>query len=134
MRKSWQKIKFKKFYVFRDSYKKAEKSDEKIISDCLEALIGAIYLDQGFKLCEKFVETHWNEHLNKSFQLFVDPKTKLQEYCLKKFKKLPKYSIQNRAGPQHNPIFKVEVEIPESKKISANGNSIKIAQQNAAKN
>lgn len=128
-----KKLNLRNFMFLGDSYKKADKSDEKIISDCLEALIGAIYIDQGFKLCEKFVETHWNEHLNKSFQLFVDPKTKLQEYCLKKFKKLPKYSIQNRAGPQHNPIFKVEVEIPESKKISANGNSIKIAQQNAAK-
>ena len=96
-----KKLNLRNFMFLGDSYmKKAEKSDEKIISDCLEALIGAIYLDQGFKLCEKFVETHWNEHLNKSFQLFVDPKTKLQEYCLKNLKNFQ--NIQYKIEQVHN--------------------------------
>ena len=47
----------------------------------------------------------------------IDPKTKLQEYSLKKYKKLPDYKILKRSGPNHNPVFKAYVQIPESKKI-----------------
>ena len=62
----------------------------------------------------------------------IDPKTKLQEYSLKKFKKLPKYIFFKKTGPQHKPLFKTEVEIPQSKKIICIGSSKKNAQQNAA--
>ena len=60
-------------------------------------------------------------------------KTKLQEYSLKKFKKLPKYKLFKQSGPKHNPIFKVEVQIPNSNKFVAIGNSKKNAEQKAAK-
>ena len=62
----------------------------------------------------------------------IDSKTKLQEYSLKKFKRLPKYTFFKKSGPQHKPVFKTEVEIPESKKIIGIGSSKKNAQQNAA--
>ena len=62
----------------------------------------------------------------------IDSKTKLQEYSLKKFKKLPKNTFFKKTGPQHKPLFKTEVEIPESKKIIGIGSSKKNAQQNAA--
>ena len=51
---------------------------------------------------------------------------------MKKFKKLPKYTFFKKSGPQHKPLFKTEVEIPESKKIFGIGTSKKNAQQNAA--
>ena len=63
----------------------------------------------------------------------IDAKTKLQEFSLKKYKLLPKYKIIRESGPQHNPIFKVEVSIPNSKTYSAIGSSKKDGQQNAAK-
>ena len=62
----------------------------------------------------------------------MDSKTKLQEFSLKRYKKLPKYTFFKKSGPQHKPIFKTEVEIPESKKITGVGSSKKNAQQNAA--
>ena len=62
----------------------------------------------------------------------VDSKTRLQEYSLKKFKKLPKYTFFKKSGPQHKPFFKTEVEIYGSKKIIGEGTSKKNAQQNAA--
>ena len=68
----------------------------------------------------------------KSSITLIDPKTKLQEYSLKKFKKLPKYKFFKKTGPQHKPIFKTEVEIPLSKNIIGEGSSKKKAQQNAA--
>ena len=109
-----------------------ERSDKKISSDCLEALVGAIYLDSGLKTVEKFIYFLWEEQLLKSTITMIDPKTKLQEYSLKKFKELPKYVFFKKKGPQHRPIFKTEVQIPNSKKIVGVGSSKKNAQQNAA--
>ena len=106
--------------------------DDKIISDGLEALLGAIYLDQGMHTVEKFILNIWGEFLEKSTETQIDAKTQLQEYSLKKFKSLPIYTIQKQSGPQHSPIFKVEVHINNSKKFYASGTSKKNAQQNAA--
>tara|TARA_Y100000816_G_scaffold271000_1_gene235180 strand:+ start:98 stop:763 length:666 start_codon:yes stop_codon:yes gene_type:complete len=127
-----KKLNIKKFIYLGASHKNLERSVDKIISDCLEALVGAIYLDGGLKSSEKFIYNFWNTYLDKSVVTLIDSKTKLQEYSLKKFKKLPKYTFFKKSGPQHNPIFKTEVEIPESKKIIGVGSSKKNAQQNAA--
>ena len=126
-------LNLKKFMTLGDSYKGLRRSDDKILSDCLEALIGAIFLDSGLNISEKFILKYWNEYIIKSELTLIDPKTKLQEYSLKNFKKLPLYKMQKKSGPQHNPIFKVEVRIQDSKIFTASGSSKKNAQQNAAK-
>ncbi len=82
---------------------------------------------------EKFILKSWDEFLEKSVVTMVDAKTQLQEYSLKKFKKLPVYTIQKKLGPQHSPVFKAEVKIENSKNFYAFGTSKKDAQQNAAK-
>ena len=128
-----QKIDLKSYVKTSDSYKHSNTSDSKIASDALEALIGAIYLDQGLKESEIFILKYWSEFLKNSLITLIDCKTQLQEYSLKKFKCLPIYKSHKQSGPKHKPIFKVEVQITESKKYFANGPSIKIAQQNAAK-
>ncbi len=127
-----KQLSLKKYMLIGDSYKNRNKSDEKIISDCLEALIGAIYIDNGFKITEKFVLVTWRKHIEKSIETYIDSKTKLQEFCLKKYKELPKYLTYSKTGPNHDPSFKVGVTIPNSKKVLGVGKSIKIAQQNAA--
>ena len=114
------------------SNKNLERSANKILSDCLEAIVGSIYLDGGLKSSEKFILKIWRPYIDKSIITLIDSKTKLQEYSLKKFKKLPKYTFFKKTGPQHKPLFKTEVEIPESKKIIGIGTSKKNAQQNAA--
>ena len=126
-----KKINLKKFILVGSSHKKVERSADKISSDCLEAIVGAIYLDGGLKSVEKFILNLWEEFLIKSTVTLIDPKTKLQEFSLKKFKELPKY-IFRKTGPQHRPLFKTEVQIPNSKKIIGVGSSKKNAQQNAA--
>ena len=110
------KINLKKFMILGDQYKFNNQKNEKIIGDCLEALIGAIYLDGGLKNAEKFVLKYWSEFLIKSDLNIVDSKTKLQEYTLKMFKILPTYHLQKKTGPHHKPLFKVMVQIPGSKK------------------
>jgi len=128
-----KKLELKKFIITGGSYKGLSRSDDKIVSDGLEALLGAIFLDQGMKVVEKFILKFWDEFLEKSIVTLVDAKTQLQEYSLKKFKTLPVYTIQKQSGPQHSPVFKVEVKIENSKKYYASGTSKKDAQQNAAK-
>jgi len=108
------------------------RSDDKIISDGLEALLGAIYLDQGITVVEKLILNLWDDFLDKSSITKIDAKTQLQEFSLKKYKTLPIYKINKQSGPQHSPIFKVEVQIKSSKKYFASGTSKKDAQQNAA--
>ena len=127
-----RKLELKKFIITGGSYKGLSRSDDKIISDGLEALLGAVFLDQGMNTVEKFILNVWGEFLEKSTETKIDAKTQLQEYSLKKFKTLPIYTIQKQSGPQHSPIFKVSVNIKNSKKLYASGTSKKNAQQNAA--
>ena len=127
-----KKIDIKKFMILGGSHQFLERSEDKIISDCLEALIGAIFLDGGLKSAEKFILSFWKENLQNSTLPLIDAKTKLQEYSLKKFKELPKYKFYKKTGPQHKPTFKTDVQIQNSKKFVGIGTSKKSAQQNAA--
>ena len=122
-----------KYMLLGSNYKKNEYKNKKILGDCLEALIGAIFVDSNLKNAEKFILNYWESFLKQSDLTIVDSKTKLQEYSLKKFKKLPTYTLIKTSGPHHKPIFKVTVKTPNSKMITANGSSKKDAQQNAAK-
>ena len=75
------------------NYKKNDQKYEKISGDCLEALIGAIFLDGSLKSAEKFILKYWDSSLKQSDFTVIDSKTKLQEYSLKKYKKLPTYML-----------------------------------------
>jgi len=119
--------------ILGDTHKKLNRDDEKILSDTCEALIGAIYLEKGFKITEKIVLKMWKKEISKSNVTIVDPKTMLQEHSLKLYKKLPIYKSEHSKGTPHNPIFKVSVKIIGSKKFVGEGSSKKAAQQNAAK-
>ena len=108
------------------------KVEDKVIADCCEALIGAIYLDKGFTAAENFILTFWSKNIKDSVITQIDPKTKLQEYSLKKYKKLPTYKIISNTGPRHKPLFKVAVKLPDTKFYIGQGLSKKDAEQNAA--
>ena len=108
-------------------------ANKKIVSDCIEALIGAIYLDKGLDVVEKFILFYWGGFLKNSKQTEIDAKTRLQEYSLKKFKLLPTYKLISNTGPRHSPVFKVGVKLQDTKFFEAKGPSKKDAEQNAAK-
>jgi ribonuclease-3 len=127
------KIDIKKFMTLGASQASLQRSADKIMSDCLEAIIGAIYLDGGLKYAEKFILSFWKHDLDNSVLPTVDAKTQLQEHSLKKYKELPKYTFYKKSGPQHSPVFKTDVEIPFTKKTIGSGTSKKNAQQNAAR-
>ena len=130
--KVFRSLNLKKYIQTGSSFKTVQSTDERILSDTCEALIGSIYLDQGFTNTEKFVLKIWRHYIDDSKVIELDPKTKLQEFSLKKFKKLPIYKTLKKSGPNHNPFFQVNVQIQNSKKFIGEGNSKKNAQQNAA--
>ena len=106
--------------------------EDKVISDSCEALIGAIYLDRGFNFAEKIILDLWKEKIKESVITQVDAKTKLQEFSLKKFKKLPIYKTISDTGPRHKPIFRVAVKLQNTKFYNGDGKSKKEAEQKAA--
>ena len=102
------------------------------MADSCEALIGSVYLDKGFQASEKMILNLWSENIKKSVITEIDAKTKLQEYSLKKFKKLPIYKLISNTGPRHKPLFKVGVKLSNTKLYTSEGKSKKDAEQNAA--
>ena len=105
---------------------------DKVLADCCEALIGSVYLDNGFNSVEKVILNLWSNHIKDSIVTKIDPKTKLQEFSLKKFKKLPIYKVVSNTGPRHKPLFKVGVKLIDTKFYISEGKSKKDAEQNAA--
>ena len=127
-----KKLSLENYIVTGNIRSKKNKIEDKIVSDACEALIGAIYLDQGLSSVEKFILKFWKSSLNLNIKDQVDAKTKLQEYSLKKYKILPKYKLLSNTGPRHKPVFKIGVSIESSKSFNASGHSKKDAEQKAA--
>ena len=112
--------------------KKKTLIEDKVLADSCEALIGCIYLDKGFQFVEKTILKLWSNHIKKSSITQIDAKTKLQEFSLKKYKKLPVYKVISNTGPRHKPLFKVGVKLFNTKYYVSEGKSKKDAEQNAA--
>ena len=127
-------IGLKDYIIKSDPKNKISQNDEKILSDACEALVGAVYVDRGYNYVKEFVLKLWKKEIDKSHVTILDSKTRLQEYSLKSFKKLPTYHLLGTKGPRHNPIFKISVTVNKSKKFIGIGNSKKNAEQDAATN
>ena len=126
------KLELHKYILTLNVKNKRNVIEEKVLADSCEALIGSIYLDKGFNVAEKFILDLWSENIKDSVNTQIDAKTKLQEFSLKKFKKLPMYKIISNTGPRHKPLFKVGVKLVNTKLHIAEGKSKKDAEQNAA--
>tara|TARA_B110000971_G_scaffold166065_1_gene170095 strand:- start:74 stop:742 length:669 start_codon:yes stop_codon:yes gene_type:complete len=127
-----KKIELEKYILVFNPKNKKIIIEDKVIADCLEALIGAIYLDKGLNYTEKFILNLWSDHITASIITQIDAKTKLQEYSLRIFKVLPIYKLMSNTGPRHKPLFKVAVKLKDTKFFTAQGSSKKDAEQNAA--
>ena len=107
---------------------------ESIMSDLIESIIAAIYIDSNLDNAKFFVE---NKIFNNSkIKNVVDkhPKSLLQEYSLRYYKKIPVYTIEKKTGPDHDPQFKVNVSINSHNYAFGEGSSTQKAQEEAAKN
>jgi ribonuclease-3 len=106
-----------------------------ILADAMEAIIGAIYLDGGNKICQTVVLQLWEEHLNNLSpkRIGKDPKTRLQEYLQSQQQPLPIYRVLTIDGAPHDQHFEVECIVPGlSKPTYGSGDSRRNAEQSAA--
>jgi len=111
------------------------KGRESILADLFEAVIGAIYLDQGIEAVRAFLFAHFQMHID---QQVAEPmrnwKAELQDFTQKNHQVTPTYRVLEEMGPSHAKIFKVGVWIHEEKLAEGEGLSKKEAQIQAAKN
>ena len=105
---------------------------EKIISDAVEALIGAIYLDGGFDAAHNFVKKFWGERLRLQTSPPEDVKSKLQEWAQAKALPLPEYKLVSKSGTDHAPMFEMEVFVKDIGSTSAVAASKRTAEKAAA--
>lgn len=104
---------------------------DSIVSDVMEALIGAIYLDGGLEDASAFIHQFILSDLENK-QLFYDAKTILQELVQQENAGVLHYELVKEEGPQHDKIFEVEAYVGEKKVGEGSGHSKKAAQQQAA--
>ena len=109
------------------------KSMDSIKANSLEALIAAIFLDSNFETVQKVVENLWKKEIQNIDLSKYDPKSQLQELCLKLDNKLPTYNFVSKTGPEHEPIFKISVNHSDDLTVIGEGKNKQEAEINAAK-
>jgi ribonuclease III len=103
-----------------------------VLSDVMESVIGALYLDGGLGVARHFVETHWGPRLDAMGAPPRDAKTELQEWAQSKQMGLPAYRAVGRSGPDHAPLFEIEVSVAGVEPATGTGSSKRAAEQSAA--
>jgi ribonuclease-3 len=110
-------------------------NSKSVLSDALEALIGAIYLDRGIETCKNFVQINIIEPALKNGEHLIDEnyKSQLLEYAQANKLAIPVYQIVSEEGPHHDKTFTAEVLIESKVLGEGKGKSKKEAEQNAAR-
>jgi ribonuclease III len=110
-------------------------SSRTVLSDALEALIGAVYLDNGLTSAKEFIKRILIEPNSKEDLYLIDEnyKSQLLEYAQAKRVDNPQYNVLKEEGPQHNRIFTVNVTIGKKEYGVGTGKNKKSAEQNAAR-
>jgi len=103
-----------------------------ILADACEALVGAVHSDGGYMAAEELVGRFWKERMLKPLRPLRDPKTMLQEWAQARGLPTPAYREVARSGPDHNPEFRVAVQLPAFAPAEGMGRSKRAAEQAAA--
>ncbi len=109
-----------------------ESANDGMIADATEAVIAALYLDGGYSVAARFIGRRWSPLIKSSDTPPQDAKTALQEWSQGQGLGLPKYIDITREGPDHEPVFTVEVSVAGAKPVRAQGSSKRAAEQEAA--
>jgi len=108
-----------------------------ILADVFEALIAAIFIDQGFDTAYTFITTYLFtdrlDHIVKN-KLYLSPKSRLQEITQAQFKELPVYELVEAVGPEHKKTFAIKVFVNGELRGEGSGKSKKQAEESAAQN
>lgn len=116
--------------------KSGGKNKNVLLANALEAFVGAVYLDLGYDVASQFIHAHVISRLDSILEnkLFIDPKSRLQEYTQDVFSQTPTYLVTSEEGPDHAKCFTVEVRAGERILGSGVGLSKQAAQVAAAQN
>jgi ribonuclease-3 len=111
-----------------------KRARSQILANIFEAVIGALYLDQGYEAAQKFIESSILSTLEGILAKgsWMDPKSHLQELAQSKEMATPLYKVMNEEGPDHDKTFLVGVYISGKLKGQGTGPSKQTAQQHAA--
>lgn len=105
---------------------------DNLLADCMEAIIGAIFLDKGYVACQEVITALWGDRIYTLSQPPVDSKTALQEWAQGRGLPVPSYEIAERSGPDHAPVFKIRVTVQGYEPMEATGTSRRAAEKLAA--
>ncbi|HAH11907.1 MAG TPA: ribonuclease III [Alphaproteobacteria bacterium] len=104
-----------------------------ILGDACEAVIGALFRDGGLEAARTFVERYWRDKLASVSGDMRDPKSTLQEWAQGRALGTPVYRLLGKTGPDHAPMFSVEAFISDARRATGEGNSRRVAEQDAAR-
>jgi ribonuclease-3 len=128
-----QKHNIADFIILSNSEKEAGVHlNENIIADVVESMIGAIYIDGGYENVQRVVLHLWGDMVNTLEDVPQDPKTELQEWVQARGLSLPQYEIIGKSGPDHAPIFSIELKIEGSSPVVSEGTSRRQTEKLAA--
>lgn len=130
-----RKFQFPEFLLLGRGEIQKAKLNTNIQADCFESFLGALFLDQGIDSCRKFLLPlfHGMDSVFEDVEETKDYKTILQEYCQKKWKVIPIYSVENEVGPDHDKEFLVKVSLENHFQNKGIGKNKRKAEQRAAK-
>jgi ribonuclease-3 len=103
-----------------------------ILADVCEALVGAVFIEGGYKAADELIARFWKERMLKPLRPLRDPKTMLQEWAQARGLPTPAYSELARTGPHHDPKVRVAVVLPDRPPAEGMGSSKRAAEQAAA--
>ena len=103
-----------------------------LLGNTVEAVIGAMYLDEGLEPCTQFIDEAWAEILNQPFMRHA--KTLVQEWSQKRNKSVPQYSLVSQTGADHSPTFVYKVFVPPKFEAIGSGDNRREAEEDAAQN
>jgi ribonuclease-3 len=116
----------------RGEEESGSRDSDTILSDSMEAVIGALYLDGGLEAARRFILAEWNRLLEQDLRPPQDSKTTLQEWAQGRKLPLPRYDTVDQSGPAHAPEFTVQVTVEGYPPATGAGRSKRLAEQAAA--
>ena len=126
------KLKLQNYVRVSENLKFNNGENNSILSDTMEAIIGAIFLDSNYSDVKKVIKYIWIEYIKNDVKPPKDPKSALQELSMELKYEMPVYSNYIKEGPDHSPVFKVKVSIKGLNKSQGIGVSKKSAEIDAA--
>lgn len=107
--------------------------NDNILSDAMEATLGAVFLDGGLEPARVTIIRLWGNNIATLTAAHHDPKTELQEWVQARGLPLPEYAVLNKSGPDHAPLFEIEVRVRGYDPVPAEGPSRRQAEKTAAR-